>query len=171
MVSLSQQLKQISCCISHCCLSSQHPFFVISALFNNPSHKGPGRVAARRRGVAFLSSGVIDPSAVVQRGRNQSRGVVPDVFMSTITIFSRARMVTSLCSAPQLSSSRVLLGCRTLQRSLIYYSSSFLFHLVVCRDFYKYLNANVERKKKRSVSHFYLPVFFSGLSSGQTHLQ
>lgn len=84
---------------------------------------------------------------------------MPDVFMSTITIFSRARMVTSLCSAPQLSSSRVLLGCRTLQRSLIYYSSSFLFHLVVCRDFYKYLNANVERRKKKKCFSFLLTRF------------
>lgn len=41
-----------------------------------------------------------------------------------------------------------------MQRSLIYYSWSFLFHLVVCRDFYKYLNANVKKKKRKKKPRF-----------------
>lgn len=52
----------------------------------------------------------------------------------------------------QLSGSRVQRGCHTLEHLLIYYSLSFLFHLVVCRDFYKYLNANAKKKKKKHFS-------------------
>lgn len=64
----------------------------------------------------------------------------------------------------QLSGSRVQRGCHTLEHLLIYYSLSFLFHLVVCRDFYKYLNANAKEKKKKKKTFFIFTYPFSFLA-------